>query len=381
MKRAFCEATLALKGRTVYRSLEASIGAEGFFVKITANMVTMTRILLMPLPCLLLLYGDNFWQWVAVAVYTVLATTDFVDGYMARRDGPTKIGGLIDPVADKIFIAALFFPLASMGVAPAWFIMAIFIRELLVTGLRSSVAWRKESIVTSRLAKMKTIIQLGGAVSIFLVLKLPPNGLMGFALFLAAITFAGWLAMFFGKKRKPFFWMMPTIPCYFLVAGAVKTLDQEGVILIHLAVIAGLTLVSGLDYLFGAVGLFKRSGVSRFDLTRLAWGLSWPLLALPTVAWVPETLLPLLLAISCELTLGGVDNVAVAEKDVEPDVGNFVVSAGAASLFGLGFWMQWWGETSALVSPWIPALVLGLLSLVLMVRSFKKHGDLFAKAI
>ena len=94
-------------------------------------------------------------------------------------------------------------------------------RELLVTGLRSSAAWRKESITTSRLAKMKTIIQLGGAVSIFLVLKLQPQELVAVAIFLAAATAIGWVAMRFGKKRDPFFWMLPTIPCYVLVAVAI----------------------------------------------------------------------------------------------------------------------------------------------------------------
>tara|TARA_Y100001954_G_scaffold233717_1_gene287597 strand:- start:248 stop:1300 length:1053 start_codon:yes stop_codon:yes gene_type:complete len=350
-------------------------------LKITANMVTMTRIFLMPVPCLLLLYGDAFWRWVAVFCYTVLATTDFIDGYMARRDGPTKIGGLIDPVADKIFIAALFFPLASMEVAPAWFIVAIFVRELLVTGLRSSVAWRKASITTSRLAKMKTIIQLGGAVSIFLVLSLQPYQLMAFAVFLAVITALGWLFMLLRKKRKPFFWMLPTIPCYILVAGAVTYADQETVILIHLMVIAGLTLVSGFDYLLGAFGLFKSSGVSRYDLVRLAWGLSWPLLALPAVAWTPVAMLPLLVAISCELTIGGVDNVAVAEKEVPPDTLNFLISAICAAIFGVGYWMEIWGGSLPMVAPWIPGLGLAAVSLTLMVFSFKRHGDLFKKVI
>ena len=335
----------------------------------------------MPVPCLLLLYGDAFWRWVAVFCYTLLATTDFVDGYMARRDGPTKIGGLIDPVADKIFIAALFFPLASMQVAPAWFIVAIFIRELLVTGLRSSVAWRKASITTSRLAKMKTIIQLGGAVSIFLVLSLQPHQLMAFALFLATITGIGWLVMAFGKKRKPFFWMLPTIPCYLLVAGAITYTEQDTVILIHLLVIAGLTLVSGFDYLLGAFGLFKKSGVSRYDLVRLAWGLSWPLLALPAVAWSPVALLPLLVAISCELTIGGVDNVAVAEKDLPPDTVNFAISSIGATVFGAGYWMGIWGGDAPMIAPWIPGLGLAAVSLALMVLSFKRHGDLFKKVI
>jgi CDP-diacylglycerol--glycerol-3-phosphate 3-phosphatidyltransferase len=343
-------------------------------------MVTMMRIVLMPAPCLMLLYGDDFLQWLAVLAYTLLAMTDFIDGYMARRDGPTKIGGLIDPVADKIFIAALFFPLASMGVAPAWFLMAIFMRELLVTGLRSSAAWRKASITTSRLAKMKTIIQLGGAVSIFLVLKLPEPFLVNLAFLFAAVTLVGWLYMKFATKHTPFFWMLPTIPCYLLIAFSALLLTKDTVIMIHLWVIAGLTWLSGLDYIIGAAGIFRTSRLSRYDFSRLAWSFSWPLLALPAVAWWPSTMLPMLLAISCELVLGGVDNVAVAEKDEPPDFYNFLITGVSAAVFGLGIWLDLWGDENV-VAMWVPTLVLGLISLVVMSISFKKHANLFSKAI
>jgi CDP-diacylglycerol--glycerol-3-phosphate 3-phosphatidyltransferase len=349
-------------------------------VKLTANMVTMMRIVLMPAPCLMLLYGDNILQWLAVLAYTLLAMTDFIDGYMARRDGPTKIGGLIDPVADKIFIAALFFPLASMGVAPAWFIMAIFMRELLVTGLRSSAAWRKAAITTSRLAKMKTIIQLGGAVSIFLVLKLPKSYLIYLACCFAGLTFIAWLYMKVSSKHRPFFWMLPTVPCYLLVGFAALFFSKDIVIMIHLVVIAGLTWLSGLDYIVGAAGIFRKSRLARYDFARLIWSFSWPLLALPAVAWWPSTMLPMLLAISCELVLGGVDNVAVAEKAESPDYYNFLITGLSAALFGVGMWFNLWGSEGS-IPIWIPTLVLGLISLSVMTVSFKKHANLFAKAI
>lgn len=81
---------------------------------ITANQVTFARIVAMPVIVWLLYQGatGRWWAWgIAIAV----STTDFVDGYFARKYGSTVLGGLMDPIADKVRIAVLFLPPMHMG--------------------------------------------------------------------------------------------------------------------------------------------------------------------------------------------------------------------------------------------------------------------------
>ena len=85
-------------------------------MKITANQVTVARILLLPVPCILLMYGSEVWVWASFFLLLFVGATDFVDGMMARRDGVTKLGSLLDPAADKIFIAATALTMGAMGI-------------------------------------------------------------------------------------------------------------------------------------------------------------------------------------------------------------------------------------------------------------------------
>ena len=102
-------------------------------MKITANMVTMTRIVLLPGPCALLLLDEVWAMWAALVTFTILGTTDFIDGIMARKEGPTKVGGLLDPVADKMMVAAIVFPLCARGIVPWWFVGVLLLRDVLMT--------------------------------------------------------------------------------------------------------------------------------------------------------------------------------------------------------------------------------------------------------
>jgi CDP-diacylglycerol--glycerol-3-phosphate 3-phosphatidyltransferase len=125
-------------------------------VRITANQVTMARIFLLPVPVYMLIYGETIQWWIAFGIFVILGATDFVDGWMARKEGPTRLGSLIDPVADKIFIAAIMLSMIAIGVFAPWIISVLLTRELLMTALRSSVAYRQQVFKTSLLAKLKT---------------------------------------------------------------------------------------------------------------------------------------------------------------------------------------------------------------------------------
>src|SRR5215813_15200254 len=104
----------------------------------------MARIVLLPLPVYMLIYGGHVQWWLAFAIFVILGATDFIDGLMARKEGPTKLGSLIDPVADKIFVAAIILSMVAVNLFPAWLVSTLLVREFLMTSLRSSVAFRKE---------------------------------------------------------------------------------------------------------------------------------------------------------------------------------------------------------------------------------------------
>jgi cardiolipin synthase (CMP-forming) len=93
----------------------------------------------MPALCWLIYQGD---LWLALILGTLIGCTDFVDGYLARKHGPTVLGGLLDPIADKVFIAFVYLPLADLGTVPAWAVALMFVREFLVTALRSAYEQR-----------------------------------------------------------------------------------------------------------------------------------------------------------------------------------------------------------------------------------------------
>src|SRR5262245_19113939 len=99
---------------------------------ITANQVTLLRLALIPLPCWLL-YQGHVGKVAAVTLGTLIGCTDFVDGYLARKYGPTVLGGLMDPIADKVFTAIVFIPAVDLGWVPAWLVALLLVREFLIT--------------------------------------------------------------------------------------------------------------------------------------------------------------------------------------------------------------------------------------------------------
>ena len=102
--------------------------------------------------------------------------TDYLDGYFARRRNEvTRLGILLDPLADKLLTAAAFLSLVEMGRVPAWMVMIILARELAVTGLRNVAAGRGVLIRASSLGKAKMVAQV---VAILLFLLAPPYPLL-----------------------------------------------------------------------------------------------------------------------------------------------------------------------------------------------------------
>ena len=106
------------------------------------------------------------------AIFGIAVLTDYLDGFLARRRNEvTRLGILLDPLADKLLTAAAFLSLVELGLVPAWVVMIILARELAVTGLRNVAAGRGILIRASGLGKAKMVVQV---TAILLRPALPP---------------------------------------------------------------------------------------------------------------------------------------------------------------------------------------------------------------
>ncbi len=128
--------------------------------------------------------------WVGAFVFGVAVLTDYLDGYFARRRNQvTKLGILLDPIADKLLTTAAFLSLVEMGAAPAWMVMLILGREFAVTGLRNIAAGRGIIIAASGLGKGKMVVQVVAVFLLLLSRRFPALETLGiWALWLAVIV-------------------------------------------------------------------------------------------------------------------------------------------------------------------------------------------------
>ena len=125
------------------------------------NILPLSRIVFIP-PLIALFYWDNPASgWVALGLFTVAGFTDFFDGYFARSMRQhSRLGRMLDPIADKLLIAAVILMLVAFDKAPTIAALIILCRELLVSGLREFLAELSVSVPVSRLAKWKTVMQM-----------------------------------------------------------------------------------------------------------------------------------------------------------------------------------------------------------------------------
>lgn len=123
-----------------------------------ANAITATRILLSPL-VFLAIPEDGTGSWWAFVLWFVLCASDGVDGYIARRRGPTTVGAFLDPLADKVLVLGAMFTLVAHDVF--WFVPVAVIagRELLISIYRILKSGRGVSVPASKLGKYKTVVQ------------------------------------------------------------------------------------------------------------------------------------------------------------------------------------------------------------------------------
>ncbi len=133
------------------------------------NLLTYARIVAIPVvvACMYwqaILQGGLWLRWVALALFIAAAITDFFDGYLARSwDQQSKLGRMLDPIADKLLVASCLLMLAADETIKGWSLFAAIIilcREILVSGLREYLAELRVSVPVTQLAKWKTTLQL-----------------------------------------------------------------------------------------------------------------------------------------------------------------------------------------------------------------------------
>jgi len=147
------------------------------------NSLTLLRIFLVPFLVVVLLTKFEGKEYAGLAIFLVAALTDFLDGYIARRFHKiTRIGMLLDPIADKLLISAALISLVELGLAPAWMIVIIIGREFAVSGLRS--------IAASPLGKGKMISQVVAIALLILGDKLSEFKFVGESMLWVVMIFA-----------------------------------------------------------------------------------------------------------------------------------------------------------------------------------------------
>jgi CDP-diacylglycerol--glycerol-3-phosphate 3-phosphatidyltransferase len=153
-----------------------------------ANVLTLVRILLVPVFVVCLFAGGTGWRLAALAVFCVASLTDLLDGRLARSRGlVTDFGKIADPIADKALTGAALISLTVLGELPGWVTAVILIREIGVTLLRFAVI-RRGVIAASPGGKLKTLLQVAAICLYILPSSLSPPALVKEVVMAAAVV-------------------------------------------------------------------------------------------------------------------------------------------------------------------------------------------------
>jgi CDP-diacylglycerol--glycerol-3-phosphate 3-phosphatidyltransferase len=137
--------------------------------------ITLLRILLVPFLLAFLIAPSRVNAVMAALIFGAAALTDWLDGHLARSTQQvTTLGKLLDPIADKILLAAGLIPLVGLGRIPAWMAAVMLIREFAVAGLREIAAAEQVIIHASPMAKAKTVLQIAAILFLILDYELEP---------------------------------------------------------------------------------------------------------------------------------------------------------------------------------------------------------------
>jgi CDP-diacylglycerol--glycerol-3-phosphate 3-phosphatidyltransferase len=167
------------------------------------NVLTVVRILLVPVLVVALLEKTGSGDLLAAVVFAIASLTDAIDGYLARAQGSvTNFGKLMDPIADKLLIVAALVVLVSLDRLQAWVAMVIIAREFAVTVLRAGVGTQQGIVIpASPLGKLKTASQVLMVICLIAIRSRPVIvDVIVYAT--VAITVLSGADYFFGLRRR-----------------------------------------------------------------------------------------------------------------------------------------------------------------------------------
>ena len=166
------------------------------------NILTVLRILMIPVIVVALLNETKEGDVIAAALFAIAAMTDGLDGYIARRQRQeTTFGKLMDPLADKLLVTAALVSLVSLDRLAAWVAMVIIAREFAVTGLRGVAAEQGVVIQASWLGKIKTTLQIAAVIAL-IVWDPAPLGVDLLVYAMLAVTVISGADYFFGLRSR-----------------------------------------------------------------------------------------------------------------------------------------------------------------------------------
>lgn len=198
---------------------DAEVGRRPARIGSPANLLGIARIAATPVVIALVLIGSPGLGIVAFVLFCLAALTDFLDGWVARaRDEVSPLGVFMDLTADKVLVAGVLVAMVEAGLLPTWIVATIVVRELVIAGVRQAAAAGDVVIAARALGKAKTLTTLVGMAVLLLAHDALTGGPLAATGMGAGIQVAG-------------FWLM--------VLATV------------------LTLVSGWDYLRGALPLLR----------------------------------------------------------------------------------------------------------------------------
>lgn len=145
------------------------------------NSITVARLVLTAVFVVAASVGNHTGHLIALLAFVLAAISDFLDGYLARKlNLVTSLGKLLDPLADKILVAAAFIHLTALGLCPVWVTSVIIAREFLVTGLRQIAVEQGQVIPADKIGKWKTTLQLTFCIAalIWLLVEQSPQNVL-----------------------------------------------------------------------------------------------------------------------------------------------------------------------------------------------------------
>ena len=169
----------------------------------TPNLLTVLRIFLVPVVVVALTEGIPNGDAIAATVFVLAALTDGLDGYIARsRQSVTTFGKVMDPLADKLLIAAALLALVSLNRVAAWVAMVIIAREFAVSALRMAAGQQGVVIPASRLGKLKTAAQLAAVLALIAAPNADAAWVQALVYLMVAMTLISGADYFMNFRRR-----------------------------------------------------------------------------------------------------------------------------------------------------------------------------------